>query len=64
MTFLYFYELSKNDKKGEIVEENSFYADLRGHIGPKCKGSKAAQHHLVECYLLPLQVRKNTAVRL
>ncbi len=26
-----------------IVEENSFYADLRGLIGPKCEGSKAVQ---------------------
>ncbi len=47
-----------------VVEENSFYADLRGRIGPKCKGSKAVQRDLVECYLLPLQVRKNTAARL
>ncbi len=42
----------------------ALYADLRGHIDPKCKGSKAVQHDLVECYLLPLQVRKNTAARL
>ncbi len=28
MKFLFFNELSMNDKKGEIVEENSFYADL------------------------------------
>ncbi len=46
------------------VKENSFYADLRGHIGLKRKGSKAVQHNLVECYLLPLQVRKSTAATL
>ncbi len=28
MNFLFFNELSMYDKKGEIVEENSFYADL------------------------------------
>ncbi len=46
------------------VEENSFNADLRGLIGPKCKESKAVQHDLVKCNLLPLQERKSTAARL
>ncbi len=55
-------DLSMNDKKGEIIEKNSFNADLRGHIGPKW--SKAVQHDSVECYLLPRQVRKSTAARL
>ncbi len=53
-----------NDKKGEIIEKKSFNADLRGHIGPKCKASKAVQHDSVECYLIPRQVRKSTAARL
>ncbi len=30
-------------KRLPAVEENSFYADLRGLIGPKYKGSKAVQ---------------------
>ncbi len=47
-----------------VVEENVFYADLRGLIGPKFKGSKAVQHDLVKCYLFPLQERKNTAERM
>ncbi len=47
-----------------VVEENVFYADLRGLIGPKFKGSTAVQHDLVKCYLFPLQERKNTAERM
>ncbi len=31
-----------------------YVIDLKGYLGPKCKGSKAVQHDLVECYLLPI----------
>ncbi len=47
-----------------MEEKGKTCPDLRGHIGPKCKGGEAVEHDLVECYLLPLKVWKSTAARL
>ncbi len=51
--------------KPDQWEKGQMYvSDLKGYLGPKCKGSKAVQHDLVECYLLPLLLWKSTAARL
>ncbi len=36
--------------KPDQWEKGQMYvSDLNGYLGPKCKGSKAVQHDLVEC---------------